>query len=79
MWVSPQSFNAAWMDEFFGILKTEPAWLSGVVFGPQVRMSLPELRARDPEAISRSATIPTSRTAAQAQYPGARLGRGLRR
>src|SRR5580765_1503107 len=27
MWVSPQSFNQEWMDQFFGILKTEPAWL----------------------------------------------------
>ena len=52
MWVSPQSFNAAWMDEFFGIVKTEPAWLGGIVFGPQVRISLPELRAAVPEALS---------------------------
>jgi len=45
MWVSPQSFNQAWLDEFLGILKNEqPAWLSGVVFGPQVRISLPKLR-----------------------------------
>jgi hypothetical protein len=50
MWVSPQSFNAAWMDEFLGILENgQPAWLSGVVFGPQVRMSLPQLRAAVPK------------------------------
>jgi hypothetical protein len=48
MWVSPQSFSADWMEEFFGILKNEPAWLGGVVFGPQVRISLPELRERTP-------------------------------
>ena len=49
MWVSPQSFNGEWMDEFLGILKNQqPAWLDGVVFGPQVRMSLPELRAAVP-------------------------------
>jgi hypothetical protein len=49
MWVSPQSFTAAWMDEFLGILRSQqPAWLSGVVFGPQVGMSLPELRAAVP-------------------------------
>src|SRR5205085_9984068 len=42
MWVSPQGFNQEWMDEFLGILKNEqPAWLSGIVFGPQVRMNLP--------------------------------------
>jgi len=49
MWVSPQSFNQAWLDEFLGILRTEqPAWLSGVVFGPQTRIGLPELRAAVP-------------------------------
>jgi hypothetical protein len=68
MWVSPQSFNAAWMDQFFGILKTEPAWLSGVVFGPQVRMSLPALRAAVPKKfpIRHYPDITHSR---QAQYP----------
>ncbi len=45
MWVSPQGFNQEWMDEFIGILRhQEPAWLAGVVFGPQIRASLPELR-----------------------------------
>ena len=49
MWVSPQSFNQAWLDELLGILRTEqPAWLSGVVFGPQTRIGLPELRAAVP-------------------------------
>src|SRR5947207_3891219 len=45
MWVSPQSFNQQWLDEFLDILKRErPPWLSGVVFGPQVRIGLPRLR-----------------------------------
>lgn len=49
MWVSPQSFDAAWMQEFLSILRDRrPAWLSGVVFGPQVAMSLPALRAAVP-------------------------------
>ncbi len=48
MWVSPQGFNAEWMDEFLGELKSEPPWLTGVVFGPQVRMNLPELRKAVP-------------------------------
>ncbi len=48
MWMSPQGFNQEWMEEFLAIMKTEPAWLSGVVFGPQMRMSFPELRARIP-------------------------------
>ena len=63
MWVSPQSFNQDWMDEFLGDPEDQqPAWLSGVVFGPQVRMSLPELRAAVPAAISDS---PLSRHHAQ--------------
>jgi hypothetical protein len=49
MWLSPQGFSAAWMDEFFGLMDQHPAWLSGIVFGPQVRMNLPELRQRIPK------------------------------
>ncbi len=49
MWVSPQGFNAPWMEEFFGLMDKQPAWLSGVVFGPQVRINLPELRKRIPK------------------------------
>ncbi len=49
MWVSPQSFNQSWLDEFLEILTREqPAWLNGVVFGPQVRLSLPALRKAVP-------------------------------
>jgi hypothetical protein len=44
MWVSPQSFSREWFDEFLKLMQVEPAWLAGVVFGPQVRVSLPELR-----------------------------------
>ena len=49
MWVSPQGFNAPWMEQFFGLMDKQPAWLTGVVFGPQVRVNLPELRARIPK------------------------------
>jgi len=45
MWVSPQSFNSAWMQEFFELMRREPVWLTGIVYGPQVRISLPQLRA----------------------------------
>ena len=48
MWVSPQSFTKEWHDEFLALMKAEPAWLTGVVFGPQVRVSLPELRKSIP-------------------------------
>ena len=49
MWVSPQSFDQAWLDEFLAILRNQqPAWLTGVVFGPQSRIPLPALRAAVP-------------------------------
>jgi hypothetical protein len=69
MWVSPQSFDQAWMDQFLGILRNQPpAWLSGVVYGPQVRMSLPQLRAAVPARypIRHYPDITHSRSA---QYP----------
>lgn len=44
MWMSPQSFNAEWFEEFLGIMRTEPVWLGGIVHGPQVRMSATDLR-----------------------------------
>lgn len=69
MWVSPQGFNQAWLDEFIQILQREqPGWLSGVVFGPQVRMSLPRLRELVPARypIRHYPDITHSR---QCQYP----------
>lgn len=69
MWVSPQSFNEEWMNEFFAILKNDqPVWLGGIVFGPQTRMSLPQLRAVVPEKypIRHYPDITHSR---QSQYP----------
>jgi hypothetical protein len=48
MWVSPQGFNAPWMEQFFASVDQQPAWLGGIVFGPQVRVNLPELRQRIP-------------------------------
>jgi hypothetical protein len=45
MWVSPQGFSKAWLDEFIEVLvKDEPQWLTGLVFGPQVFASLKDLR-----------------------------------
>jgi hypothetical protein len=48
MWVSPQGFTADWIERFHGLLEAEPDWLTGVVYGPQVRGTLAELRARVP-------------------------------
>lgn len=69
MWVSPQSFNQAWLDEFLDILKRDqPDWLSGIVFGPQVRIDVPELRKLVPAKypIRHYPDITHSR---QCQYP----------
>src|SRR5206468_7486310 len=69
MWISPQSFSREWTDEFLDILRNEqPSWLRGVVFGPQVRLSLPELRAAVPKKypIRHYPDITHSR---QCQYP----------
>jgi hypothetical protein len=48
MWMSPQSFTAAWMKEFHDLVRRDPPWLTGVVYGPQTRVSLPKLRAALP-------------------------------
>jgi hypothetical protein len=50
MWVSPQSFTADWMEEFFSIVSTAEtkSWLDGVVVGPQSRLTLAEVRRRLP-------------------------------
>jgi hypothetical protein len=46
MWVSPQGFTQQWWDDFIAIVRDEqPAWLTGVVFGPQVRLDTVKLRA----------------------------------
>ncbi len=68
MWVSPQGFSKAWMDEFYQILKTEPAWLTGVVFGPQVRDPLPVLRANVPKRY-RIRHYPDITHSLRSQYP----------
>jgi hypothetical protein len=44
MWVSPQSFTKEWLGEFLDLLKAEPDWLAGIVYGPQTRIPLAELR-----------------------------------
>ncbi len=48
MWVAPQGFSQEWMNTFLAAMQKEPAWLEGIVFGPQVRMSLKDLRAAIP-------------------------------
>ena len=68
MWMSPQSFSVEWMQEWFDIMNRGPAWLTGVVYGPQVRIPLPEFRAKVPAKypIRRYPDITHSR---HSQYP----------
>jgi len=49
VWISPQSFNREWTNEFYQILERDrPSWLSGVVYGPQSCDDLPALRKQIP-------------------------------
>ena len=68
MWMSPQGFNSEWMNHFYNIMKTEPAWLEGVVFGPQQRESLDDLRAKVPKRY-KMRFYPDITHSLAAQYP----------
>jgi hypothetical protein len=51
MWVSPQSFDRQWFEEFLALLpSTRPRWLAGLVHGPQVRVSMAKLRSLVPSS-----------------------------
>ena len=68
MWMSPQGFTREWMDQFYQILQKEPAWLTGIVFGPQVRDSAPRLRAKMPKRY-RLRHYPDITHSLRSQYP----------
>jgi hypothetical protein len=69
MWVSPQGFDQQWLDEFLEILnKQQPSWLTGVVFAPQVRVSVAELRAKVPKRYP-IRHYPDITHSLQSQYP----------
>ena len=68
MWMSPQSFTGPWMDEFYELIRKEPAWLTGLVYGPQTRVPLPKLRAAVPETIP-IRDYPDITHSRQCQYP----------
>ena len=48
MWLSPQGFTAQWMETFYGLMARQPAWLTGIVIGPQNRDTLATVRKRIP-------------------------------
>ena len=51
LWVSTQSFTLEKSAEFLNLLKTrQPPWLTGIVYGPQNRLTLRELREAVPAA-----------------------------
>lgn len=68
MWMSPQGFNAEWMDDFYKIMKTGPTWLEGVVFGPQQRESLNDLKTKLPQQY-KIRFYPDITHTIRAQYP----------
>ena len=68
LWVSPQGFNQPWLDEFLAILKEEPPWLAGVVHGPQVRISMADLRKTVPARYP-IRTYPDITHSQQCQFP----------
>jgi len=50
MWMSPQSFDETWLQEFLEIINREQLrWLDGIVYGPQNRLGLSALRKKVPE------------------------------
>ncbi len=44
IWVSMQSFTQPQFDEMLTLVKQEPPWLAGIVFGPQNRVTVAKLR-----------------------------------
>ncbi|NOU94233.1 hypothetical protein GC093_13540 [Paenibacillus sp. LMG 31456] len=52
LWISPQVMShepAKWLEGFLANVDKEPEWLGGLVFGPHVDITLPDLRRRIPE------------------------------
>lgn len=48
MWVSGQGFDREGLEELFTLLRQGPDWLTGVVYGPQIRASLADFRKAVP-------------------------------
>jgi hypothetical protein len=68
LWLAPQGFDARSFDFFLKAMSPPPAWLSGIVYGPQVRMPLSELRARLPQSLP-IRHYPDITHTRQSQYP----------
>ncbi|ANE53446.1 hypothetical protein SY85_11680 [Flavisolibacter tropicus] len=68
MWMSPQGFTADWMNDFYQLMKAEPIWLEGIVFGPQQRESIQDLSAKLPKRY-KLRFYPDITHTIRAQYP----------
>ena len=68
VWVSPQGFNQEWLDQFLEVLKQEPPWLTGIVHGPQARISMADLRKAIPSRYP-IRTYPDITHSQQCQFP----------
>jgi hypothetical protein len=71
LWVAPQGFQASdrrRLEVFYKRVNAKPAWLGGVVYGPWISATLPELRAAlDPEIKIRN--YPDITHSVVCQYP----------
>ncbi|MCA9074761.1 MAG: hypothetical protein KDA93_07000 [Planctomycetaceae bacterium] len=69
VWVSNQGFTPEQNEVLFGYLReAEPDWLAGIVFGPWVKHSLAEARARTPRQF-RIRRYPDICHTLRSQYP----------
>jgi hypothetical protein len=48
LWVSVQGWYGERLESFLAFLRTEPEWLAGIVYGPQSRITLADLRQAVP-------------------------------
>jgi len=51
IWVSAQGFDAQQLATFYRLVSSPPRWLGGVVFGPQSRDPIEQLRTRIPSSL----------------------------
>ncbi|MBI4893051.1 MAG: hypothetical protein HY821_20680 [Acidobacteria bacterium] len=68
LWLAPQGFDTKSIEFFFAEMAKRPAWLTGITYGPQVRLSLPELRKRLPKEVP-IRHYPDITHSRQSQYP----------
>jgi len=51
IWVSPQAFSEEWLTQFYALVAARPKWLSGVVYGSEMRHSPTEFRKHIPAGL----------------------------